>query len=444
MKILIIANINHRINDQIRFCHHLSEHGNYKFTFLLKEKNTVKLYSIDQINTKINTKLVNEISNSNNNYVLKNIYIYKIYYIYKNLLYLKQLEKKVNDKFDQCRPDAIMLNGDRSPGIEQVCLKLSVKKRIPNFIPYLTYTGDVGPAKLRFKKKEFQNKSSIFYWLTKLLLPKQYFLYKNKFISFYLPEEILLYFFYGTLTTNPWYIGAGMANFVCLDNINNYNRFIRNGIAKSKIKLLGDVNLHNIYHSYKKRDSLKNIISKKYRLSDGKKNIIVALPQLKEHKLLSNEHHWDEIKFLINTLKKIDANILISLHPRMKLQEYQFIERNKNFTIIQERLSDFMPMADLFICTYSATLIWAVLCGINSIILDFYEFDYDVYDFLNTPIIVKNKKALQPTIKEYLNRNLNFEKDWKQLSKSEMFDGKVIWRYHFFITSMIYKRKEIQ
>ena len=107
-------------------------------------------------------------------------------------------------------------------------------------------------------------------------------------------------------------------------------------------------------------------ICKKYNLCPDKKIIICALPQLAEHNILDWENHWKEIEFLVSTISSRKQNLILSLHPKMEREKYLFLEEKYNCKIAEERLFEFLPIADLFIATFSSTIIWSVFCEISS------------------------------------------------------------------------------
>ena len=92
-----------------------------------------------------------------------------------------------------------------------------------------------------------------------------------------------------------------------------------------------------------------------------------------------------------------------------------------------------MPIADLFIATYSSTVTWAVLCGINTIVVDFYNLNLSYYDSLNTVKIVKIREQFDPQIKNMLKEEQDFSQDWYKLARDVVFDGKTIERYRVLL-----------
>ena len=51
---------------------------------------------------------------------------------------------------------------------------------------------------------------------------------------------------------------------------------------------------------------------------------------------------------------------MISLHPKMQKKDYKYVEAfSENISILDERLSDSLPAADLLIGYFKSVLTWA-------------------------------------------------------------------------------------
>lgn len=459
IKVLVVSNAIQRIKSQLFLCTELQKiNNNYEFLFCIdnpdfipyiKKYKNIKYILIGKINDNIS-------SNFQKNSLFKNIKkgCKKIDFISnssfnefrKIFLILKQLEgmyKKCKRVFLEYLPDVIITNGDRHFGIEQVILKIGRESNIKNIIPYLVYSGSESCFLLRKgdSLREFSNNLPLIVRYIFKKYSNQFLNYNNKKYLFYSPSKTLALGKFGTLSKNPWQMGCGLADIICANDEYTYKRYLNNNVPERKIKLIGDVVYSNIYNIYLKKEKIRNSIIKKYNLSFNKNIILISLPQLAEHNLLNWDKHWIEINFLIKSLVKLNENLIISLHPKMNLNKYTFLEKKYKCKIARENLSDILPIADLFIATYSSTIVWAVLCGINSIIVDFYGFNSHMYDYLETPRIIKRKSQLLPVSQELLSITQNYFNDWKQLSRSSVFNEKIIRKYNDLILEVINESK---
>lgn len=346
-------------------------------------------------------------------------------------VFLESLEKnydKIIKLVQEYKIDVLLINGDRHLGLEPVFLKISKELNIPSIIVYIV---------------DYANEERIFHndVITKKIKPNiftsQYISnsqnnlkYKIVRNSYYYPHPIgNALDKFGVLTKNPYIMGSGSSDVLCLNNQYYKDLYISRGIDKRKIQVVGDGVYDHIYTQYTKRDTTKQDTLNKYSLNSDKKVVIIALPQLGEHNILPWNRHWEEINFLMKSLDSLEQNILVSLHPKMDRKKYEFLEDKYNCTILDERLADVLPIADMFVATFSSTVVWSILCGIKTVVVDFYGLNYTMYDFLTSIKKVDQKENLQTTLKSTLAEEIDFTKDWKSLSRDEVFDGKTIQRY---------------
>lgn len=322
----------------------------------------------------------------------------------------------------------IIINGDRHLGYEPVFLKVSKELSIPSVIVYLV---DYADEERIFHNEVCTKKIKINCLTSSYIKQSQERLqYKMARNSYYYPHFVANALFeFGVLTTNPYVMGSGVSDILCLNNAFYQKKYIREGVLASKVKVVGDSAYDILYARFLRKGQVKKDINKKFDLACDKQTIVVALPQLAEHDILPWKEHWREVAFLLNTVNMTGQNVLVSLHPKMDPNKYRFLESRYNCKLLDERLSDVLVVADLFVATYSSTVVWAVLCGIKTLVVDFYGLNYNMYDFLTSIIKVNDKDRLFSSLEFALNSDVDFDDDWDNLSRNSVFDGNTTQRY---------------
>lgn len=346
-------------------------------------------------------------------------------------VFLENLERnyeKVSKLMQKYKIDVLLLNGDRHLGLEPVFLKISKELSIPSIIVYLV---DYADEERIFHNDVITKKIKPNIFTSQYIIDSQNNLkYKVVRDSYYYPHTIgNTLDKFGVLTKNPYIMGSGCSDILCLNNQYYKNLYISRGVDEGKIRVLGDGIYDHIYNQYAQQEKTKQKILEKYSLENNKKLVIVALPQLGEHNIIPWKQHWEEINYLIKSLNESNENILVSLHPKMDRKKYEFLADKYNCTILDERLADVLSVADMFVATFSSTVVWSVLCGVKTVVVDFYGLNYTMYDFLTSIKKVEKKENLEATLKFTLTQDVNFTKDWKSLSRNELFDGKTTQRY---------------
>ena len=457
--ILICATLPQRFLDQIVFAKNIaSETDNIKIKFFISDDvysmhseaaDNLEFDIINNINkgtrrqnhqnvyTLIKYRIKKSLSSSQLEIIRKFINFFRTSFLFTNkyikkerhlLDYYQKNYDKILNLIKNLNIDVLIINGDRHLGLEPVILKISKVLKIPTIIPYLVYFGDI---EIIFDRNVATPKIIPNIFTSNYIIKSQEkLLYKIEKNCYYYPHYIgNALDKFGVLTKNPYVMGSGHSDILCIDCQYHKDLYVSRGLDEKKIRVLGGGFFDYIYKSFLKKNIIKENITKKYSLDYGKEIVIIALPQFAEHNELPWKEHWAEIHFLMENLNSLNVNILISLHPKMDRNNYTFLENEYKVKILDERLADVLPIADLFLATYSSTVIWSVLCGINTIIVDFYDFNYTMYDFLDTVIKVEKKENLKNILEISLIKDSDFSRDWKNLSKDSIFDGKTTQRY---------------
>ena len=343
--------------------------------------------------------------------------------LYKRYRKLLPIVKKI-------RSSVLIVNGDRGAvGDEQVMLKIAKKLGIPSFMPYFSHISD-GITIRKGNRRFYLNREDALVkrWIYRKYT-KQSKVVEDGAMYFYPPEVMMGLGMFGSLSEYPWMIGNGLLNVMCVDNNRNKKACMTQGVSENKLKIVGDIQYDALHETYSNSTSIRNGLHEKYGMEKDQHSIILAMPQLAEHKILDWNRHWQEIEFLVNGILADGRGLLISLHPKAEKQKYEFLEKAGRCRILDESLKDVLPVADLFVATFSSTVLWAVLCGVKTVVVDFYGFNYDIFDYMKSLSIVRDKTIFVETVRQKLANKVNFESDWSELSKDIVFDGRTISRY---------------
>lgn len=243
------------------------------------------------------------------------------------------------------------------------------------------------------------------------------------------------------LSTMPWLSGGGVSNLVAVPNKLAYNNYIEAGIKKNKLRILGDLSYIHLHTSLANKLTIKANLYTKYHLKK-EKVIIVGLANWWEHNLADEKTHWSIVSHTIeSTLKgsNYEYEILISLHPSMKRENYMFLEEKYPIKILEEKLADALPIAELYVADQSSTIPWGILCGIKTVVVSYYK-KLNLYGEYTSLVFTDEKDILENNIKSLLKKNVSFTHDWDLLSKEEIFHSNIIQQYVKSLHELIKKQ----
>lgn len=353
-------------------------------------------------------------------------YIYIAFY-FAQYKYLQKIIKRHNAKVFFTQDDLLALYG--------VGFRVAAKKLdIPIVLPYLYMTGHYLDS--MYKNPKYWVKSNLCRYQNKVFEKFQKSEYRNifykehsYFVAFVLEAQ---YKFHKVLSKNPWFNGCGLSDIVAIDNHYTYKRFEKvKEMNMDKIRIIGSMSDDKIFNSYENKEKIKQNFVQEYNIDTSKKTLIYSVPCYFEHGFLkTHEEVRVFIKKLVQNVREVfNANIILSLHPRMKLDEYVFLDKELDCVIPNESLSEYVSIADIFVADFSSTVYWATLCGIKSLIICAGSFSIDYFEDFESILFAKDFENFKEKLKYLLENDISFSNDWKLLSRDEVFDGKTTQRY---------------
>jgi len=343
-------------------------------------------------------------------------------------------KKRITSIIKNFSPDAVYVYGDRHDGYEPALIQVAKEKNIPVVIPPIAFATDhEGLLRYRRRSKEVLLAHDV----TKI----KHFKIENstqwvhddstgRDISYYPLWMVNARKQCDVLPENPWSLGGGYSDFVCVGGERERQRFLRNGVSPHKIRITGRLEDDQIYSQFIRRAEIRSQITSKY-FAEENQILLIALPQLAEHNIASESEHWNIQYAICDAAQKMGWNVLISLHPKMDKNKYSKILKKYDFHILDERLRDVMPVADIFLVGQgSSTATWAVLCEVPLVIMDWYGLNYSMYDWIDGKVIIKNAHDLEPTLLELSKneqlREMMRAQHQKQKNSVSPFDGKSV------------------
>jgi hypothetical protein len=311
-----------------------------------------------------------------------------------------KMQRKVDTLLRKKDVAAVVIISDRVLGWETVAVKLANRHKIPTFIvPFSLYSprGDVKNRMIKDNFEQFFIARSLQKKIAKIIFPEILYRYEDRDIFFFPFQMALPGWYLRLLPENPWTIGGGHASRMAVENEFFYHILRDQGIPASKMVVTGKPSSDHIYETIKRGD--KTAIRNELGIPEDKKILLCAVPQLAEHELTSWERHWWEVESLLSTFSGLPGvATVLSLHPRSYPPEYQSVARRYGAVIAQRRIYELLPISDVFVATYSTTVMFAVGMAKPTIVVDFYNLDHDIYNQAPGVTIVNRRDQLRPSL----------------------------------------------
>ena len=136
------------------------------------------------------------------------------------------------------------------------------------------------------------------------------------------------------------------------------------------------------------------------------------------------------------------------MHPKSNFAEYAPRAERYGLVIAHQSYDQLIPISDVFVAAYSSTVTLAIAAHIPVIVVDFHNFDYDIFNDVNGIIIVRQREKFVST----LQRILNDQAFYQQLVDGQAqaaeywvrFDGKATERILDLIDGLVTRGEEIR
>lgn len=346
--------------------------------------------------------------------------------------YRRELEQ-AGRVMDSVSPDIVMAFGDRHIDFEAALLAAAKRRGIRIVLPYSTYSGSAGLLKIRRLQGGFRIWSpfSLYRIHARLILGNQVM-----DGCYWQPPAILMAIRkLGLLSENPWCMGNGPADIVCVDNESTLARYVAEGVPRHKLRIVGDTAYDALHAQFTMRDRLRAKMIEDEEILSDRKVVVVALPQFAEQGVMDWKDHWREIDHLLAEICRCGHSVIVSLHPRVNPDDYRSLAEKYPVRIAVRQLRDILPVADVFVAVNSSTVFWAVLCGIPVVVLDYFGLDSSLFGHLESIAYVRDRAAVRHTVGAAVSAPTpDFSRDWERLSRERVFDGNVLRRYRQLIT----------
>lgn len=312
---------------------------------------------------------------------------------YKTFKDIRKLIKATSGEFEGKEIHSIVLYGDRHLGVELALIYHAMKRKIKIIVPQVAIN-DIGfMVRLRFDNPNYHVGKGRY--INNFIANKFSGLvtsHENKEFLFYTWGQVLALKILGLLPRSPWLIGNSFADeYLCVFNTYK-DSAIAQGHLKDNIKVVGQLNFDQLFSHYQNRQLLKGELVAKYfkqTVNEETPVVVFALPQFFEHDLMTKEEALSEIGKVLDVLESNDVVVFISLHPKMKYTDYEYINANyKRIKVVEEeRLSQVICVSDIFVSCFASTIPWAVLVNASPVFLDLYNLKFDLSVFSETKIV---------------------------------------------------------
>jgi hypothetical protein len=206
--------------------------------------------------------------------------------------------------------------------------------------------------------------------------------YKGRKLLRLTAAQILATEWVGMAPSKPWMAG-GMkyARAIAVENSAMYDYYLKEGFSEDKLKITGALVDDILADGMQNVTEKRRLLCRELKLPEDKPILLSSMPADFVYREACDFRSFSDLaEFWIKALASMTSyNIVIRLHPSLSFNECQYLEK-WGIKISRRDTASLMPLCKLFVTTVSATIRWAIACGIPVVNYDVYRFRYHDYD----------------------------------------------------------------
>jgi hypothetical protein len=364
--------------------------------------------------------------------------------LFERLLHVWQRRFCVRRFLRAIRPDIIILAEDNVETLSMAFVNEGSRQGIPSVIIPFTIPNPLEPAKAYRDRRRNQVRGPLAK-LVSAVYPKWRLQIDGRDLLRLPASTALVLEMLGQSSPAPWILNRGRAAKIALDSEVQRDTYLKLGFPRAQLSVVGDINGEILHRGLANRSQLLADILARHDFRAGRPLILCGFPP-DQYESKSLEFEFESYDDLVRgwmdsfTALGDRANILVRPHPRVPLDRFKaFKAPNVRFTL--QPTEELVPLCDLYIASISATIRWAIACGIPVINYDTYRYRYGDYEKASAVICTESLRDFRAQVDRFVN-DPSFAASLVERQRSEMrrwgiIDDKLPTRFAALITELI-------
>jgi hypothetical protein len=329
----------------------------------------------------------------------------------------------VNNFLTAVQPDLIVLPEDNVETLSTIFVAKGRSLNIPSMVIPFTIPNPLEPARYYFDNPLYQSRGPFARRLVDKH-PKWRFHHEGRDLLRQPAIKALCQEFLGLSSPAPWILNRGYTVSIALDSDAQRDLYVKLGFPVEQLKVIGDMNgamFHRVRND--KRRFVEEICSK-YGWQSDRPLILCGFPPDQYQGTDTSRFEFPDYDALVEAwmesfrMLSTRANILIRPHPRIPLERLSGFE-GPNVKISLQPTAELIPLCDLYVASISATIRWAIACGIPVINYDTFRYRYADYEAATGVIGVEDVAEFRSLMTRFVDDE-RFAADLKERQRGVM------------------------
>lgn len=178
---------------------------------------------------------------------------------------------------------------------------------------------------------------------------------------------------------DPWMMNSGFADAICVDSQAAFDYFLGGGIPAGQMRVVGSISQDRMFERRQNRSMYVDQLREELRL-EGRKPILLVSGCPNQ---LSGEVPFCEYRTMVDVgehvgqcLAPLTDHYHVVVRPHPNYPEFGDMLRRFGFAVSSAPTFSLVPLCDVFVAFASATIRWAIACGIPTVNYDIFHYGY--------------------------------------------------------------------
>jgi len=304
-------------------------------------------------------------------------------------------------------PDIIFLPEDNIQTMSRVFVAKGRKLKIPTIVVPFTIPNPAEPARYYFDDPLYQMRG-FWAWVLTSLSPKWRFTYEGKELIRQPAIKAICQECLGVSSPAPWVLNRGDAAYIALDSEVQHDLYVRLGFPPGQLRVIGDLNGESFNRRLSQKSDLVQKLCFEHSWDANRPLILCGFPPDQYEGTTTANFEFESYGHLIKAWMESfeilgeKANVLIRPHPRVPLDRFAGFD-SPNIKITSQATAELVPLCDLYVASISATIRWAIACGVPVVNYDTYRYRYDDYKSAAGVLKVEDLAEFRNLLSKFVN-----------------------------------------
>lgn len=322
----------------------------------------------------------------------------------------------------------LVLGGDIAGTDTAAVIKAGHRMKIKS-VAFVNWLGNYEAASI-YRSNPDYHVTHFFNRLAARLYPRWSHTHEGKSFLKIPGPEIIVHELLKLAPVNPWVLHSGEVDAIAVEGNVMKEAAVAMNLDPERLHATGSMQNDEMSEILKQKASHVQSLYRELGIQTEKPVLLTALPPDFLYEVSGNHmcpdcdfrKYSELVKFWIGSLGKVTTHqVIVSLHPSVNPEKFRYIE-DFGVRIADKRIPELIPLADIFIACVSATINWAIACGVPVINYDVYRYKYS--DYVDAPGVLTIEEQ-----SEFLElvRKMTTDTDFYQKVKSAQVEDAPRW-----------------